>query len=148
MHGFFRSHRSGVLFLLEPISPCYPRVTCMFYLSCACFVLEHFKLVRRWGSWCKRGPITMNDGWKLVRNIPLLGINVLFFWLIVRQSSLCAIGWWCAWTSLCFCVKSSSYFFLHALPLSVLFRRVFFNKKICMHLPFACACLLWYQTCS
>jgi hypothetical protein len=34
----------------------------------------------------------MNDGWKLVRNIPLLGIYVLFFWLIVRQSSLCVIG--------------------------------------------------------
>jgi hypothetical protein len=100
---------SGVLFLLEPISPCYPRVTCMFYLSCACFVLEHFKLVRRWGSWCKRRPITMNDGWKLVRNIPLLGIYVLFFWLIVRQSSLCVIGWWCAWTSLCFCVKRRPY---------------------------------------
>lgn len=106
---------SGVLFLLEPISPCYPRVTCMFYLSCACFVLEHFKLVRRWGSWCERGPTTMNDGWKLVRNIPLLGIYVLFFWLIVRQSSLCVIGWWCAWTSLCFCAKSEGH---TAVPIS------------------------------
>ena len=46
---------------------------------------------------------------------------------------LCVIGWWCAWTSLCFCVKrrpySSSYFFLHALSLSVLFPRVFLTRK-------------------